>query len=73
MNAAPHRVLIVDDEPPIRKLLRMGLNAQGYQTIEATNGKTALERLDESPDLIILDLGLAGYSGSRAAAHDPGA
>jgi two-component system KDP operon response regulator KdpE len=63
MNATPHRVLIVDDEPPIRKLLRMGLNAQGYQTIEATNGKTALERLDESPDLIILDLGLPDIQG----------
>jgi two-component system KDP operon response regulator KdpE len=63
MNAAPLRVLVVDDEPPIRKLLRMGLNAQGYQTIEATNGKTALERLDESPDLIILDLGLPDIQG----------
>jgi two-component system KDP operon response regulator KdpE len=63
MNAAPLRVLVVDDEPPIRKLLRMGLNAQGYQTIEATNGKTALERLDESPDLIILDLGLPDIHG----------
>ena len=63
MNAAPLRVLVVDDEPPIRKLLRMGLNAQGYQTIEATNGKTALERLDELPDLIILDLGLPDIQG----------
>jgi two-component system KDP operon response regulator KdpE len=32
MSAAPLRVLVVDDEPPIRKLLRMGLTAQGYQT-----------------------------------------
>jgi two-component system KDP operon response regulator KdpE len=63
MNAAPLRVLVVDDEPPIRKLLRMGLSAHGYQTIEATNGKTALERLDESPDLIILDLGLPDVQG----------
>ena len=31
MSAAPLRVLVVDDEPPIRKLLRMGLTAQGYQ------------------------------------------
>jgi two-component system, OmpR family, KDP operon response regulator KdpE len=63
MNAAPIRVLIVDDEPPIRKLLRMGLNAHGYQTTEAPNGKTALERLSESPDLIILDLGLPDTQG----------
>ena len=58
MSAAPLRVLVVDDEPPIRKLLRMGLNAQGYQTLEAANGKAALDLLKEAPDLIILDLGL---------------
>jgi two-component system, OmpR family, KDP operon response regulator KdpE len=58
MSAAPLRVLVVDDEPPIRKLLRMGLTAQGYQTLEAANGKAALDLLDEAPDLIILDLGL---------------
>jgi two-component system KDP operon response regulator KdpE len=58
MSAAPIRVLVIDDEPPIRKLLRMGLTAQGYQTLEAPNAKTALELLSEAPDLIILDLGL---------------
>ena len=63
MNAAPLRVLVVDDEPPIRKLLRMGLTAQGYQTLEAPNAKAALELLGESPDLIILDLGLPDAHG----------
>jgi two-component system KDP operon response regulator KdpE len=63
MSAAPLRVLVVDDEPPIRKLLRMGLNAQGYQILEATNGKTALEMLGQAPDLIILDLGLPDTEG----------
>jgi two-component system, OmpR family, KDP operon response regulator KdpE len=58
MSAAPLRVLVIDDEPPIRKLLRMGLTAQGYQTLEAANGKAALDLLKEAPDLIILDLGL---------------
>jgi two-component system KDP operon response regulator KdpE len=58
MSAASLRVLVVDDEPPIRKLLRMGLTAQGYQTLEAANGKAALDLLKEAPDLIILDLGL---------------
>ncbi|MFZ3359050.1 MAG: response regulator transcription factor [Xanthobacteraceae bacterium] len=65
MTAAPLRVLVVDDEPPIRKLLRMGLTAQGYQTVEATNGKTALELLSQSPDLIILDLGLPDMEGQE--------
>jgi two-component system, OmpR family, KDP operon response regulator KdpE len=63
MSAAPLRVLVVDDEPPIRKLLRMGLTAQGYQTLEAPNGKAALELLSQSPDLIILDLGLPDTQG----------
>jgi two-component system, OmpR family, KDP operon response regulator KdpE len=63
MNAPPVRVLVVDDEPPIRKLLRMGLTAQGYQTLEAPNAKTALDLLPQNPDLIILDLGLPDMLG----------
>jgi len=63
MSAAPLRILVVDDEPPIRKLLRMGLTAQGYQVLEAPNGKAALDLLDQSPDLIILDLGLPDMQG----------
>jgi two-component system KDP operon response regulator KdpE len=63
MNAAPLRILVIDDEPPIRKLLRMGLTAHGYQTLEASNAKTALELLSQSPDLIILDLGLPDADG----------
>jgi two-component system KDP operon response regulator KdpE len=63
MNAPPVRVLVVDDEPPIRKLLRMGLTAQGYQTLEAPNAKTALDLLAQNPDLIILDLGLPDMLG----------
>ncbi len=50
MTAAPIRVLVVDDEPPIRKLLRMGLTAQGYQIVEAANAKTALELLGQAPN-----------------------
>lgn len=63
MTAAPLKVLVIDDEPPIRKLLRMGLTTQGYQTLEATNGKTALELLNQAPDLVILDLGLPDIQG----------
>lgn len=64
MSAAPIRILVIDDEPPIRKLLRTGLTTQGYQTIDATNGRTALEALErEVPDLIILDLGLPDIAG----------
>jgi two-component system KDP operon response regulator KdpE len=63
MSAAPVRVLVIDDEPPIRKLLRMGLAVQGYQIVEAPNRKTALDLLGEAPDLIILDLGLPDAQG----------
>jgi two-component system, OmpR family, KDP operon response regulator KdpE len=63
MNAPPLRVLVIDDEPPIRKLLRMGLSTQGYQILDAPNGKTALELVAQKPDLIILDLGLPDIPG----------
>jgi two-component system KDP operon response regulator KdpE len=63
VSASPLKVLIVDDEPPIRKLLRMGLSTQGYEILDATNGKTALALLEEKPDLIILDLGLPDMQG----------
>ena len=63
MSAAPIKVLVVDDEPPIRKLLRMGLSTQGYGILEAPNGKAALGLLEEKPDLVILDLGLPDIQG----------
>ena len=63
MSADPLKVLVVDDEPPIRKLLRMGLSTQGYDILEASNGKTSLELLAQNPDLVILDLGLPDMQG----------
>lgn len=63
MSAAPAKVLVIDDEPPIRKLLRMGLGTQGYEILEAANGKASLELLAQKPDLVILDLGLPDIQG----------
>ena len=63
MSSAPLKVLVIDDEPPIRKLLRMGLETQGYQIMDASNAKTALELMSEKPDLVILDLGLPDMQG----------
>ena len=63
MNGQPIKILVVDDEPPIRKLLRMGLNSQGYETTDAATGKTGLARLSEKPALVILDLGLPDIQG----------
>jgi DNA-binding response OmpR family regulator len=63
MSAAPLKVLVIDDEPPIRKLLRMGLSTQGYEILEAPNARTSLQLLAQNPDLVILDLGLPDIQG----------
>ena len=64
MTNANVRILVVDDEPPIRKLLRVGLGSQGYAVSEAPNARAAIEIVDmEKPDLILLDLGLPGMTG----------
>ena len=61
--STPLRVLVIDDEPPIRKLLRMGLGSQGYEVIDAATGKAGLDLLAAQPGLIILDLGLPDLDG----------
>lgn len=63
MTQPAHKILVVDDEPPIRKLLRLGLGAEGYQVLEAPKGAAALELLAQHPDLVILDLGLPDIQG----------
>jgi len=63
MKTAALKILVVDDEPPIRKLLRMGLASQGYEVLEAPNGKAALDLLARKPALVILDLGLPDVDG----------
>lgn len=66
MNANSARILIVDDEPPIRRLLRTSLVSQGFQIIEATTGGEALAEIAQAtPDLIILDLGLPDMQGQE--------
>lgn len=63
-DSIPLRVLVVDDEPPIRRFLRTSLAAQGYDIIEAEDGTKALEEVRRrSPDLLVLDLGLPGIDG----------
>lgn len=63
MTTGHAKILVIDDEPAIRKLLRMGLGAQGYDVIEAPSGKIALELLASAPSLAILDLGLPDIDG----------
>lgn len=64
------QILIVDDEPPVRKLLNIGLSANGFEVIEATNGRTGLQRMHEAdPQLVILDLGLPDMTGQEVLAN----
>ncbi|MCF7980751.1 MAG: response regulator [Pseudomonadales bacterium] len=58
------RILVVDDEPQIRRFLTISLGTQGYRIIEAKNGQEGLSIAAlEEPDLIILDLGLPDMDG----------
>ena len=51
------KVLIVDDEPDVLLLLRVNLDAAGYETVLAADGETALGRIDDSsPDVVLLDI-----------------
>jgi two-component system KDP operon response regulator KdpE len=60
----PLRLLIVDDEPPIRRFLKTALVAQDYRVEEAADAETALDFLKRNPvDLMVLDLGLPGMDG----------
>jgi two-component system KDP operon response regulator KdpE len=75
----PIRILVVDDEPPISKLLRTALGAQGYEVVEAETGAAALIALRAGNiGIIVLDLGLPGMDGFelitriRAAQADGG-
>ncbi|HSF31803.1 MAG TPA: response regulator [Candidatus Tectomicrobia bacterium] len=58
------RVLIVDDEPQIRRFLKTSLSAHGYRVIEASCGREAIAlTATERPDLVLLDLGLPDMDG----------
>ena len=59
-------ILVVDDEPQIRRALRTSLEAHGYQVRTASNGTEAIEVAAEAaPDLVFLDLGLPDLDGTR--------
>ena len=61
------RILVVDDEPQIRRVLRTALSAQGYEVSDARSGEEAVKKLgDEKFDLILLDVNLPGMSGLEA-------
>jgi len=64
------KILVVDDEPQIRKFLRISLNAHGYAVVEAARGEDGITQCaTEQPDLVILDLGLPDIDGQRVIAR----
>ena len=59
-----NKILILDDEDPIRQFMKINLDYQGYQTIEASSGEEAIRLVDEeNPAVAILDIMLPGISG----------
>ena len=58
------KVLVVDDEPSIRRLIRGALGREGYEVVEAANARAALASIDvDKPDAVLLDLGLPDRDG----------
>ncbi len=57
------KILVVDDEPKIRRIVASYLADAGYDVSEAADGETALSRSETGPDLVILDVGLPGIDG----------
>jgi DNA-binding response OmpR family regulator len=74
MSESPRRILIVDDEPDLLSVLRFGLEADGFEVIEACDGETGLDLArTQHPDLLVLDLMLPrmdGYKVCRALKFD---
>jgi len=61
------RILVVDDEPQIRRIMRTTLTGAGYEVDDAKTGEEALEKLrDYHPDLVLLDMNMPGMGGLNA-------
>lgn len=64
------KILVVDDEPQIRKMLLIALRSSGYEAIEAESGASALVAVARyQPDLVLLDLGLPDLDGNEVLAQ----
>lgn len=63
-RSAAHRVLVIDDEPGMRSLMRRGLGLSGYEVETADGGEAGLEAASQRPpDVVLLDLMMPGLDG----------
>jgi two-component system alkaline phosphatase synthesis response regulator PhoP len=68
MRQRAPRVLVIDDEPPIRLLCRVNLEAEGMEVLEAADGPSGLDQARrEHPDVVLLDVMMPGLDGWRVA------
>jgi DNA-binding response OmpR family regulator len=68
MSTGSIRVLVIDDEAPIRLLCRVNLEAEGMAVLEAADGPSGLEKARaEAPDVVLLDVMMPGLDGWRVA------
>ena len=65
----PHTILIADDDPQIREVLRILLENEGYRVLEAEDGTRAVQMANDTVDLLILDVMMPGLNGYRACAE----
>ena len=64
------RILVVDDDPQIRRVMRATLVGHKYEVVEARNGEDALTRISaEIPDLVLLDMNMPGIGGLETCQH----
>ena len=75
-KTAPRLILVVDDEPRMIRFIRMNLELEGYQVVEASNGIDALDQVRKHmPELIIMDVmmsgGMDGLEATRILKNDP--
>ncbi|HLI21319.1 MAG TPA: response regulator transcription factor [Stellaceae bacterium] len=74
MTTHPHRILVIDDEPAIRRLLKTSLSAEGYEVEEAATGEAGWMQFGRvKPDLVLLDLGLPDIDGREVLKRIRGA
>jgi CheY-like chemotaxis protein len=67
-SAGGYRILVVEDAPDLRELLRLTFEGEGYEVLTAVDGLSAVEAaLRELPDAVVMDMSLPGLDGYNAA------